>query len=183
MKMNVDNLLGKKFGYLRCIKLIDEMSNRGNRLAIFECDCGETSKIEITRVRRGEVGSCCGLYNRRGYIGDMSKLFVTKIKLNAKKRGLEFDITPEYMWNLFIRQNKKCALSGVNLLFKKKSRDSCENQTASLDRIDSSKGYVSGNVQWVHKRINQIKMDMSDNELLRWASLIYKYNINKKRIK
>ena len=29
--------------------------------------------------------------------------------------------------------------------------------TASLDRIDSSKGYVIGNVQWVHKDINIMK--------------------------
>lgn len=27
----------------------------------------------------------------------------------------------------------------------------------SLDRIDSKKGYVVGNVQWVHKDINRMK--------------------------
>jgi len=30
-------------------------------------------------------------------------------------------------------------------------------RTASLDRIDSSKGYVKGNLQWVHKDINMMK--------------------------
>jgi hypothetical protein len=31
--------------------------------------------------------------------------------------------------------------------------------TASLDRIDNSKGYIVGNVWWVHKDINTMKMD------------------------
>ena len=35
--------------------------------------------------------------------------------------------------------------------------------TASLDRIDSSKGYVKGNVQWVHKDINKMKTDFEQS--------------------
>jgi hypothetical protein len=38
----------------------------------------------------------------------------------------------------------------------------CNNeQTASLDRIDNSQGYINGNIQWVHKIINRIKMDLN----------------------
>jgi hypothetical protein len=33
--------------------------------------------------------------------------------------------------------------------------------TASLDRIDSSKGYEEGNIQWVHKHINFMKRTYS----------------------
>ena len=35
--------------------------------------------------------------------------------------------------------------------------------TASLDRIDSSKGYIEGNVQWVHKSVNIMKCDFSSD--------------------
>jgi hypothetical protein len=75
------------------------------------------------------------------------------------RRTLPFTITPEYVWALFLDQNKCCALSGVPLTFCKhdnriKRKDF---QTASLDRIDSSKGYVEGNVQWVHKDVNRMK--------------------------
>jgi len=45
-------------------------------------------------------------------------------------------------------------------------------QTASLDRIDSSKGYVLDNVQWVHKRVNFLKRDYSEKELLFWCNAI-----------
>jgi len=30
-------------------------------------------------------------------------------------------------------------------------------QTASLDRVDSRKGYVVGNIQWVHSMVNMSK--------------------------
>jgi hypothetical protein len=33
--------------------------------------------------------------------------------------------------------------------------------TASLDRIDSSKGYVIDNVQWLHRDINMMKQRFS----------------------
>ena len=66
-----------------------------------------------------------------------------------------------------------CAISGIKLIF---ARSWTRDQTASLDRIDSKKGYVEGNVQWVHKRINEMKMDHSNKELISWARKIVKYN-------
>ena len=44
--------------------------------------------------------------------------------------------------------------------------------TASLDRIDSSKGYIQGNIQWVHKRINQMKWDSEENDFINWCKLV-----------
>jgi hypothetical protein len=41
--------------------------------------------------------------------------------------------------------------------------------TASLDRIDSSKGYSKDNVQWVHKRLNAVKQNLTPEEFLFWC--------------
>jgi len=38
--------------------------------------------------------------------------------------------------------------------------------TASLDRIDSSKGYIEGNVQWVHKMVNMSKQQYTQEEFI-----------------
>lgn len=46
------------------------------------------------------------------------------------------------------------------------------NITASLDRIDSSKGYVEGNVQWVHKDVNYIKQDLEESYFKKLCKLI-----------
>ena len=48
--------------------------------------------------------------------------------------------------------------------------------TASLDRIDSSKGYIKGNVQWVHKEFNKMKLDLLDKEFIDICKLVHKYH-------
>ena len=77
----------------------------------------------------------------------------------AKRRKISFEISIEYAWNVLIKQDNKCALSGINLSFCTSRLDRTSVQTASLDRIDSNKGYVEGNIQWIHKTINKMKMD------------------------
>jgi hypothetical protein len=44
--------------------------------------------------------------------------------------------------------------------------------TASLDRIDSTLGYVTGNVQWVHKSVNHMKSDTPEEEFVEWCRRI-----------
>lgn len=89
----------------------------------------------------------------------------------AKSRNLEFSISPDYIWELYLLQNKKCALSGVDIFFGKR-----HETTASIDRIDSNKGYVHGNVQIVHKTTNKIKMDVPNSEFIEWCKLIANFN-------
>ncbi|AXH69646.1 endonuclease [Streptomyces phage LukeCage] len=68
----------------------------------------------------------------------------------AKKRGIEWDVTPEQLWDLWISQDGKCAYTGRQLK---------HGVDTSLDRIDNSKGYIPGNIQWVHPDINRMKSD------------------------
>jgi len=72
-----------------------------------------------------------------------------------------------------LKQDKKCALSGVDIGFSKKTIDKHET-TASLDRIDSSKGYIIENIQWIHKEVNRMKMDMDETRFIRWCDMIAK---------
>ena len=60
-----------------------------------------------------------------------------------------------------IEQDFKCALTGWDI-------DAMEVNvnTASLDRIDSSKGYIEGNVQWVHKMVNMSKQQYTQEEFI-----------------
>jgi len=47
-------------------------------------------------------------------------------------------------------------LSGIDLEFSKTRKDT-QNKSVSIDRIDNKKGYIIGNVQWIHKKINIMK--------------------------
>lgn len=46
---------------------------------------------------------------------------------------------------------------------------------ASLDRIDNSKGYVEGNLQWLCKRVNYMKHTMNNEYFLTWIKSIYEF--------
>ena len=76
------------------------------------------------------------------------------------------------MWVLFQGQGGKCKISGLPIelgRYRPKSRAQGKwprLATASLDRVDSSRGYVLGNVQWVHKDINKMKGTFSQARLI-----------------
>lgn len=41
-----------------------------------------------------------------------------------------------------------------------------------LDRIDSSKGYIENNIQWIHKDLQFMKNTMSDNKFIKYCQLV-----------
>lgn len=111
--------------------------------------------------------------------GEIHESILWHIKYNAKNRNLVYEIDGWFLWELFLKQYRKCAISGLDLYFPKTYNMNNQRYNASLDRIDSSKGYIKDNVQWVHKKINQIKMDMDQSEFIELCKLVYNYNRNK----
>lgn len=107
-------------------------------------------------------------------VGDMRHRYFRAMTHNARQRDIPVTITQDQMWELFLKQNKKCAITGELLTLD--TRDSLHDGTASLDRIDSSKGYVEGNVQWVHKIVNFMKRGMMEKELRQWCTKILSSN-------
>jgi hypothetical protein len=116
----------------------------------------------------------CGCFHAeltwKGY-GDISGTYFNTVKKGAEIRNLEFNITIEFMWGLFLEQDRKCALT-KDIIFFAEKRAELKNQTASLDRIDSSKGYFEDNVQWVHKYINMVKGTMTESEFFELCKLV-----------
>jgi hypothetical protein len=108
--------------------------------------------------------------NWRGY-GNLSMMRYTKYAYNAKRRSHVFNLSIEYLWQLFIKQRGLCALSGIPINFHTKSRETT-NSTASLDRIDSLKGYIENNVQWIYKDLNFIKHKLTQERFKELCCLI-----------
>lgn len=71
----------------------------------------------------------------------------------ANKTKRTGDITIEQVYNLWIVQDKKCALSSITIGF----YDDGKGHTCSIDRIDSLKEYTLDNIQLVHKDVNRMK--------------------------
>lgn len=149
------NIIGKKFGKLTVINECEKNKN-GHIKYLCECDCGNSKEIFGTHLREGKIVSCGCKHKVNGVTGEMwYKITSAKVHKRIKRNNLDFDVTKEYLNDLFINQEGKCRLSGLKITFPKRWND--KEYTASLDRIDSSKGYVKGNVQWVHKHVNIMK--------------------------
>ena len=46
---------------------------------------------------------------------------------------------------------------------------------AQLDRIDNDKGYIIGNIQWVHKDINKMKWKFNINKFIQMCREVANY--------
>lgn len=93
-----------------------------------------------------------------------------------KSNGRECNITLEYLKQLWEKQNGRCPYTGWKLDNLETTSDWESNilhpKTASLDRIDSCKGYVFENVQFVSVMANYAKRDFLEAELLRFCEAV-----------
>ncbi len=74
----------------------------------------------------------------------------------AKKKNLIIDIDLEYLLELYEKQNKQCALTGIDFILERRS-DGHKHFTPfgpSLDKIDHNKGYTKDNVRLVCVMVN-----------------------------
>lgn len=178
MHNNSKDLSNLKFGRLLAIHSVEKpitvkTKSRGTWW-LCQCECGETKIARSTELLKGDTKSCgCGnrfenSCNYRGF-GKLAQSKFSHIKYSAIKRGLEFSISIEYTWNLYVKQDGKCFYTKKELDLKTRNSGP---MTASLDRIDSSKGYVEGNVVWVHKDVNIMKNQYSHNYFISLCQLI-----------
>ncbi len=129
------------------------------------CKCSKIVPVKSASLRYGKSKSC-GCTRITNDVIPLKQ--IANIKGRAARRGLEYSLSNEFLLDLFEKQNRKCALSGVDIYFSKKIKDI----TASLDRIDSSKGYTEDNVQWIHKVINIMKNKFNEEEFIMFCNLI-----------
>lgn len=182
------DLVGKKFGLLTVVKYAGKPGTKHRWEC--KCKCGNSTTVQENHLKTNNTKSCGCLHKRsgnqspffRGY-GEIPLDVYSTIQRNAKGGGKfkrkekEFSISIKYLWKLFLSQDRKCALTGLPISFdgtrKENKKKETSKITASLDRIDSSKGYVKGNVQWVHKDVNIMKNSFDTTTFLKYCSLVH----------
>lgn len=169
------DLTGYEWNNMKVLNL-DISTKKKERYWNIECHCGNTFRLNTYEIFKSNQKSCGCIFksktyklshpNRKGY-KDISGIIWSKMKRDAKSRDIQFDLNIEDLWELLESQNRKCKLSGISIGFGLEDGvNSKKNTTASLDRIDSKKGYTIDNVQWVHKRINMMKQSLSDDDFI-----------------
>jgi hypothetical protein len=152
-----------------------------------KCVCGNEKHVRLPALMSGRSKGCeCRAIRIRKAQsiseGELSQTLYGRYLKSAKVRNIEFNVSMKYLWNLFLKQKGKCALSGLDLVLEKTvvRTKGGANITASPDRINSSLGYVEGNIQWVHKDVNKIKQGFDEDYFINLCQLIIN---NKNKIK
>lgn len=172
--------IGEQLWFLKINDVQKKYNSKTKKFAyFFVCDClkcGRKNTIKTCgHVIRGLTKTCgCKknmLYGKKGAnnklwkgCGELSGRYYSSLQKGAKRRGYEFSVTKEYLWNLFLKQNRKCLLSDLPLTFGTVDRG--ETKTASLDRINPELGYIEGNLCWVHKKLNVMKYLNTTDEFI-----------------
>lgn len=179
------NLEGMKFSHLLVEKMqITKKSKNNTWRCLCVCDCGRTADINTNYLMRGLAKTCghkdCS-YHRQDYSNngknnikftgyeEISGQLWSSYRCNAERRNIIFDINIKDVWELFLRQNKKCSISNIDIFF---GKTNTSERTASLDRIDSKKGYTIDNVHWVHKDINKMKMNLDMEKFINLCKIV-----------
>jgi len=95
----------------------------------------------------------------------MSK-YLRHCKNRAKEKNLEFDLTAKAL------ESKKvthCPILKIELSY---TNNTIQNNSATIDRIDNSKGYTIENIQIVSYQANRMKSNASQKELIEFAKYI-----------
>lgn len=173
---NANRLVGNRYGKIVVLGYhgVDKF---GKLLLKCKCDCGNKKIINKSSLSRSLTQSCGCLKIekiRQKHVHDLSPAYFRRCKKGAVERNIKFTIDEEYVWEIYEKQKGKCAISGTPIKFHPNYNYS-KYQTASIDRINSKKGYVKGNIQIVHKTINVIKWNLTEEELYYWVNKIFKH--------
>lgn len=166
--------VGTVFGDLTVTKIGVKASGRNPRRVKVRCVCGKEKNVLPAHLASGAIKSCGCRKKRLGqnnpkYSGyeEISGSHFRSLEGMARKRQIPFKVTIQYMWELYLQQNRECALTGAPLVMWPR-----QERTASLDRIDSALPYKKGNVQWVHKNVNMMKGQLDQSDFISWCEAV-----------
>lgn len=123
-----------------------------------------------TRHRDEKLGKE-GWKDIHSYLIKEDSVFLHVLRMARNKcqqRGKEIDIDTEYLKDQWDKQNGMCPYTKIQMVLPESGKEYSRQyslEKASLDRIDSSKGYVKGNVEFVCLAINYAKNNRSQEEM------------------
>ena len=170
------DLSGQIFGKLTVVKCHSNPKGRPRWFCL--CDCGNSCIVLTQSLIIGRTRSCGCLqkeYTDSTYMGGkyITGTEFSIIKRAAKERNLEFSITIEDIESIYTKQSKKCALSGIDIVFNSRCKQGkIVRGYASVDRIDNNLGYTQDNIQIVHQDVNYAKQCLSQSDFIRLCNLI-----------
>lgn len=165
---------GQRVGSLVTISRLDQP---GRSKWTCQCDCGAIVIVPANELNRQYTRLSC---HPGAPLPSTPKQRVDRLpiepaiygyssyKSSAKARGLSFEISKERFKAL---TQSNCYYCGI-APSQRRNKNSVDHRSNGIDRIDSSKGYVEGNVRPCCTDCNLAKRDLSEQDFYTWVQRI-----------
>lgn len=186
-KHQFHDIANHTFGNLTALYFIGyEETHRNDRpgpyrhpMWIFSCSCGTQKSIRAAHVVNGSTKSC-GCQKHTWHedrlvpsLDLVKKQLERQYFYSARDRGLELHLTRDIIWDMSQQLCYWCGALPSNKI-KPQGRDEIFLYNG-IDRLDSSLGYVNGNVVTCCLHCNLAKSDYTISEFRDWIRQIYSH--------
>lgn len=189
--IKIEDVIGKKYNFLTVIKEVDPViTTQGYKCRkwLFRCDCGKEKIITPSNVFRGSIKSC-GCKKKEINLEKINNYYKLKYNTPVENRlfsnyayywkpNREFSLTKDEFIELVNSNCYYCNRPPFTVRYNKTK--SVSKKLNGIDRIDSSLGYVKGNVVPCCIDCNRAKMDNSKEYFLEWVKIVYNNIYGKK---
>lgn len=131
--------------------------------------CAEHQRQSVAESRKNRLALGVSKSETYGYKTrkeNLANYIFQSAKQSAKKRGIEFNLEKE---DITIPEN--CPVFGTPFL--NELREGRNPRAPSIDRIDSAKGYIKGNIQIISWRANFLKSNGTKEEFKLLTEFLY----------
>lgn len=182
MAKPITSNIGERFGRLTVTAVSDKRTSNGSRVyRDVICDCGTVKKdVQIWSLKSGQIKSCGCLRVEFGkakkgitkYTGDTAALLVAyrDYRASANGRNYPFELTTEEFREV---TSKPCKYCRIESSLKEVTGSGSEYIYNGIDRVDNTKGYITGNVVPCCKTCNRAKDTMTLEEFYAWVERVH----------
>lgn len=141
----------KTFTCVQCGNIFSKISNQA-KLCSKECFVIYNNAYQLNRRKKSIEASL--------------RHILYGCKNRARRHGLEYDLSVEFILNLLKMQEHKCAVTKIPLeATAGNTKTYSSPKTISIDRIDSNRGYTKDNVRLVTYMYNSCKGQWTDEQV------------------
>lgn len=171
---------GKQFGKWTVLKL-SEFQVTGRTKWFCKCKCGKFRDVWAHSLQAKASTSCgCDIREKhilsarikRKTISGIPLSYIRVIKWRARGREIGFDLTLEELAAQYEKQKRQCYFTGLPVVFDAINTLNKQRHTASVDRLDSNGPYTASNIVIVHKDINRMKNEFSEQSFIHYCRLV-----------
>lgn len=143
--------------------------------------CSSKCSGQVQAVHVSGYSGSNSVISIRNYAGNAKDQFtgLREHLARAKSRLKECSITLQDLLDVWNKQEGICPYTGIKLIQPKDAKNEIMMYKASLDRIDSTQGYIKGNVQFISATANLAKQSMSHDDMVIFCKLISEHWNNK----